>query len=91
MSICFISALVVGLTVLFGTLLVGVVLLFVVSGAFKSFAVRKNALKVDAAVDVSDGIDPKELEIIRTILLQQKDKEQQAEVKAKLAKVAQSQ
>lgn len=81
-------------------LTVSVVVLFVVVGAFKLYRSKQEAAKLEAeaererisaalaSVDVSDGLDAKELQIIREVFSKQKQQEDQAAVKARMAKAA---
>ena len=84
MGTSFISALFVGVTILIVFMILLVVLLFVGVGAYRLIAARK-AL---SAIDLSDGLDESEIQIIRNALLKKQTADKEAAVKAKLADVA---
>ena len=86
MGTSFISVLFVGITVLIVFMILLVVLLFVGAGAYRMVGVRKER----TAVDVSDGLDESEIQIIRNALLKKQTADKEAKVKAKLADVAKS-
>ena len=86
MGTSLISALFVGITVLIVFMILLVVVLFVGVGAYRLIAARK-AL---SAIDLSDGLDESEIQIIRNALLKKQTADKEAAVKAKLADVAKS-
>jgi len=86
MGTSFISVLFVGITVLIVFMILLVVLLFVGAGAYRMVGARKER----TAVDVSDGLDESEIQIIRNALLKKQTADKEAKVKAKLADVAKS-
>ena len=86
MAQSFISALFVGITVLIVMMIVLVVLLFVGVGAYRVIAARKEL----SAIDLSDGLDESEIQIIRSALLKKQTADKEAAVKAKLAEVVKS-
>ncbi len=86
MGTSFISALFVGITVLIVFMILLVVLLFVGVGAYRLIAARKEL----SAIDLSDGLDESEIQIIRNALLKKQTADKEAAVKAKLADVAKS-
>ena len=86
MGTSFISALFVGITVLIGFMILLVVLLFVGVGAYRLIASRKEL----SAIDLSDGLDESEIQIIRNALLKKQTADKEAAVKAKLAEVVKS-
>ena len=86
MGTSFISALFVGITVLVVFMILLMVLLFVGIGAYRLIAARKSL----SAIDLSDGLDESEIQIIRNALLKKQTADKEAAVKAKLADVAKS-
>ena len=86
MGTSFISILFVGITVLIVFMIVLVVLLFVGVGAYRLIAARKEL----SAIDLSDGLDESEIQIIRNALLKKQTADKEAAVKAKLAEVVKS-
>ena len=86
MGTSFISALFVGITVLIVFMILLVVLLFVGVGAYRLIAARKEL----STIDLSDGLDESEIQIIRNALLKKQTADKEAAVKAKLADVAKS-
>ncbi len=86
MGTSFISILFVGITVLVVFMIVLVVLLFVGVGAYRLIAARKEL----SAIDLSDGLDESEIQIIRNALLKKQTADKEAAVKAKLAEVVKS-
>ena len=86
MGTSFISALFVGITVLIVFMILLVVLLFVGVGAYRLIAARKEL----SAIDLSDGLDESEIQIIRNALLKKQTADKEAAVKAKLAEVVKS-
>ncbi len=86
MGTSFISVLFVGITILIVFMILLVVLLFFGVGAYRLIAARK-AL---SAIDLSDGLDESEIQIIRNALLKKQTADKEAAVKAKLADVAKS-
>ena len=86
MGTSFISALFVGITVLVVFMILLVVLLFVGVGAYRLISARKEL----SAIDLSDGLDESEIQIIRNALLKKQTADREAAVKAKLADVAKS-
>jgi len=84
MGTSFISALFVGITVLVVFMILLVVLLFVGVGAYRLISARKDL----TAIDLSDGLDESEIQIIRNALLKKQTADKEAQVKAKLAEVA---
>jgi len=86
MGTSFISALFVGITVLVVFMILLVVLLFVGVGAYRLIAARKGL----TTIDLSDGLDESEIQIIRNALLKKQTADKEAKVKAKLADVAKS-
>ena len=86
MGTSFISALFVGITVLVVFMILLVVLLFVGVGAYRLISARKEL----SAIDLSDGLDESEIQIIRNALLKKQTADKEAAVKAKLADVAKS-
>ena len=86
MGTSFISALFVGITVLVVFMILLVVMLFVGVGAYRLIAARKDL----NAIDLSDGLDESEIQIIRNALLKKQTADKEAKVKAKLADVAKS-
>ena len=86
MGTSFISVLFVGITVLIVFMILLVVLLFVGVGAYRLIAARKEL----SAIDLSDGLDESEIQIIRNALLKKQTADKEAAVKAKLADVAKS-
>ena len=86
MGTSFISALFVGITVLVVFMILLVVLLFVGVGAYRLISARKEL----SAIDLSDGLDESEIQIIRNALLKKQTADKEAVVKAKLADVAKS-
>ena len=86
MGTSFISALFVGITVLVVFMILLVVLLFVGVGAYRLISARKEL----SAIDLSDGLDESEIQIIRNALLKKHTADKEAAVKAKLADVAKS-
>ena len=86
MGTSFISVLFVGITILIVFMILLVVLLFVGAGAYRLVAARKELI----AVDLSDGLDESEIQIIRNALLKKQTADKEAKVKAKLADVAKS-
>ena len=84
MGTSFISALFVGITVLIVFMILLVVLLFVGVGAYRLIAARKEL----SAIDLSDGLDESEIQIIRNVLLKKQTADKEAAVKAKLAEVS---
>ena len=86
MGTSFISILFVGITVLIVFMIVLVVLLFVGVGAYRLIAARKEL----SAIDLSDGLDESEIQIIRNALLKKQTADKEAAVKAKLADVVKS-
>lgn len=63
-----------------------VVGIFVVLGGVKFFQARKELSKVD----ITDGINAEELQIISEVFLRKQKSEKEAEVKKKLAEAAKS-
>ncbi len=86
MGISLISALFVGITVLVVFMILLVVLLFVGVGSYRLISARKEL----SAIDLSDGLDESEIQIIRNALLKKQSADKEAAVKAKLADVAKS-
>ena len=86
MGTSLISALFVGITVLVVFMILLVVLLFVGVGAYRLISARKDL----SAIDLSDGLDESEIQIIRNALLKKQTADKEAAVKAKLADVAKS-
>lgn len=86
MGTSFISALFVGITVLVVFMILLVVLLFVGVGAYRLLSARKEL----SAIDLSDGLDESEIQIIRNALLKKQTADKETAVKAKLADVAKS-
>ena len=86
MGTSFISALFVGITVLIVFMIVLVVLLFVGVGAYRLIVARKEL----STIDLSDGLDESEIQIIRNALLKKQTADKEAAVKAKLAEVVKS-
>lgn len=86
MGTSFISALFVGITVLVVFMILLLVLLFVGVGAYRLIAARK-AL---SAIDLSNGLDESEIQIIRNALLKKQTADKEAAVKAKVAEVVKS-
>ena len=86
MGTSFISALFVGITVLIVFMILLVVLMFVGVGAYRLFVSRKEL----SAIDLSDGLDESEIQIIRNALLKKQTADKEAAVKAKLAEVVKS-
>jgi len=86
MGTSLISALFVGITVLVVFMILLVVLLFVGVGAYRLISARKEL----SAIDLSDGLDESEIQIIRNALLKKQTADKEAAVKAKLADVAKS-
>ena len=86
MGTSLISALFVGITVLVVFMILLVVLLFVGVGAYPLISARKEL----SAIDLSDGLDESEIQIIRNALLKKQTADKEAAVKAKLADVAKS-
>lgn len=84
MGTSFISALFVGITVLVVFMILLVVLLFVGVGAYRLISARKEL----SAIDLSDGLDESEIQIIRNALVKKQIADKEAAVKAKLADVA---
>ena len=84
MGTSFISALFVAITVLIVFMILLVVLLFVGVGAYRLIAARKEL----SAIDLSDGLDESEIQIIRNVLLKKQTADKEAAVKAKLAEVS---
>ena len=82
----FISALFVGITVLVVLMILLVVMLFVGVGAYRLIAARREL----SAINLSDGLDESEIQIIRNALLKKQTADKEAAVKAKLADVAKS-
>ena len=81
MGTSFISILFVGITVLIVFMILLVVLLFVGVGAYRLIAARKEL----SAIDLSDGLDESEIQIIRNALLKKQTADKEAAVKAKVA------
>ena len=86
MGTSFISALFVGITVLVVFMILLVVILFVGVGAYRLISARKEL----SAIDLSDGLDESEIQIIRNALLKKQTADKEASVKAKLADVVKS-
>ena len=86
MGTSFISALFVGITVLIVFMILLVVLLFVGVGAYRLIVARKEL----SAIDLSDGLDESEIQIISNALLKKQTADKEAAVKAKLAEVVKS-
>ena len=84
MGTSFISALFVAITVLIVFMILLVVLLFVGVGAYRLIMSRKEL----SAIDLSDGLDESEIQIIRKVLLKKQTADKEAAVKAKLAEVS---
>ena len=83
MGTSLISALFLGITVLVVFLILLVVLLFVGVGAYRLISARKEL----SAIDISDGLDESEIQIIRNALVKKQIADKEAAVKAKLADV----
>ncbi len=81
MGTSFISVLFVGITVLVVFMILLMVLLFVGVGAYRLIAARKEL----SAIDLSDGLDESEIQIIRNALLKKQTADKEAAVKAKVA------
>ncbi len=81
MGTSFISVLFVGITVLIVFMILLMVLLFVGVGAYRLIAARKEL----SAIDLSDGLDESEIQIIRNALLKKQTADKEAAVKAKVA------
>ena len=86
MGTSFISVLFVGITVLIVFMILLVVFVFVGVGAYRLISARKKL----SAIDLSDGLDESEIQIIRNALLKKQTADKEAAVKAKLADVAKS-
>ncbi len=86
MGTSFISTLFVVITFLIAFMILSIVLLFVCVGAYRLIAARK-AL---SAIDLSDGLDESEIQIIRNALLRKQTADKEAAVKAKVAEVVKS-
>ena len=86
MGTSFISVLFVGITVSVVFMILLMVMLFVGVGAYRLIAARKEL----TAIDLSDGLDESEIQIIRNALLKKQIADKEAKVKAKLADVAKS-
>jgi hypothetical protein len=86
MGTSFISALFVGITVLVVFMILLLVLLFVGVGAYRLIAARKEL----STIDLSDGLDESEIQIIRNALLKKQTADKEAAVKAKVAEVVKS-
>ena len=84
MGTSFISVLFVGITVLVVFMILLMVLLFVGVGAYRLITSRKELSKID----ISDGLDESEIQIIREVLLKKQTSDKEAAVKAKLAEVS---
>lgn len=81
MGTSFISVLFVGITVLVVFMILLMVLLFVGVGAYRLIAARKEL----SAIDLSDGLDESEIQIIRNALHPKQTADKEAAVKAKVA------
>ncbi len=81
MGTSFISVLFVGITVLIVFMIFLMVLLFVGVGAYRLISARKEL----SAIDLSDGLDESEIQIIRNALLKKQTADKEAAVKAKVA------
>ena len=81
MGTSFISVLFVGITVLVVFMILLMVLLFVGVGAYRLIAARKEL----STIDLSDGLDESEIQIIRNALLKKQTADKEAAVKAKVA------
>ena len=86
MGTSFISVLFVGITVLVVFMILLMVLIFVGVGAYRLIAARKEL----SAIDLSDGLDESEIQIIRNALLKKQAADKEAAVKAKFAEVVKS-
>ena len=76
MGTSFISVLFVGITVLIVFMILLVVMLFVGVGAYRLIAARKDL----NAIDLSDGLDESEIQIIRNALLKKQTADKEAKV-----------
>ncbi len=81
MGTSFISVLFVGITVLIVFMILLIVLLFVGVGAYRLISSRQEL----SAIDLSDGLDESEIQIIRNALLKKQTADKEAAVKAKVA------
>ncbi len=86
MGTSFISALFVGITVLVVFMILLLVFLFVGVGAYRLISAKKEL----SAIDLSDGLDESEIQIIRNALLKKQTADKEAAVKAKVAEVVKS-
>ena len=87
MGTSFISVLFVGITVLIVFMILLMVLLFVGVGAYRLIAARKEL----STIDLSDGLDETEIQIIRNVLLKKQVADREAVVKAKVAEAVKPQ
>ena len=87
MGTSLISVLFVGITVLVVFMILLMVLLFVGVGAYRLFASRNELSKID----LSDGLDETEIQIIRNVLLKKQVADREAVVKAKVAEAVKPQ
>ncbi len=81
MGTSFISVLFVGITVLVVFMILLMVLIFVGVGAYRLISARKEL----STIDLSDGLDESEIQIIRNVLLKKQTADKEAAVKAKVA------
>ena len=81
MGTSLISVLFVGITVLIVFMILLMVMLFVGVGAYRLIAARKEL----STIDLSDGLDESEIQIIRNVLLKKQVADREAVVKAKVA------
>jgi|688.fasta_scaffold1170331_1 hypothetical protein len=86
MGTSFISTLFVGITVLVVLMILLLVLLFVGVGAYRLISAKRER----STIDLSDGLDESEIQIIRNALLKKQTADKEAAVKAKVAEVVKS-
>ena len=87
MGTSLISVLFVGITVLIVFMILLMVMLFVGVGAYRLIAARKEL----STIDLSDGLDETEIQIIRNVLLKKQVADREAVVKAKVAEAVKPQ
>ena len=87
MGTSLISVLFVGITVLIVFMILLMVMLFVGVGAYRLIAARKEL----STIDLSDGLDESEIQIIRNVLLKKQVADREAMVKAKVAEAVKPQ
>ena len=87
MGTSLISVLFVGITVLIVFMILLMVMLFVGVGAYRLIAARKEL----STIDLSDGLDESEIQIIRNVLLKKQVADREAVVKAKVAEAVKPQ